>query len=259
MTTFSSLVLLSLCSSTPFLPEDFSDKQELPVVRIRASGPHGGYAYATGAHIGNGLVLTCGHCVESAVAAGAVDVGVVSSAAGRVVRQVRGRIVSFDPESDLGLVLLEPEHGLTAALQLAGRDYQVVPGDDVYAFEWSREMNGDRLSYRERQVTAVNRYLGSANLETTGRPEGGSSGGPLLTKHGLRIVGITQGALVSENRGLYVGLEAIYRALDHFHHNRNVTHSEAFLSGQSYAFRPMPKAKPFQFTERRASGIGLND
>ena len=87
-------------------------------------------------------------------------------------------------------------------------------GDDVIGYDWHYGGNGEILYAVSRRVTHLNRYLGTDNIETTGKPGVGSSGAPLVMKRDGLVVGITYGALVHEERGLYTGVEAVFQFLD---------------------------------------------
>lgn len=188
---------------------------ELGIVHIHAVNANSiGHSISTGSHLGEGWVLTCGHCVRSSATGMDVEIEIYSDETGRATRTVPGTIVYFDRQSDIGLIRLRPGHALATSYRLAPRGSVLAPGDDVIGFDWVDGLQGEQLVAIEKKVTYINRYLGPENIETTVRPKGGSSGGPLVLRDGGWIVGVTQGALVGSDRGLYVGLEAIYRALE---------------------------------------------
>ena len=217
--TFVPLIMTSVDAG-------FAESAELGIVRIRATtSDYRGHAYSTGTHLGDGWILTCGHCSKSMADGGIVEVQILSSTTGRATRKVRGRVVYSDAEAELGLIRLENGHGLYAAFELAPRGYRVLPGDEVVGFDWQAVGDGERLYSITRHVTFVNRYLGAANIETTGRPRIGSSGAPLVSKRDGRVIGVTHGALVHEDGGLYTATAAIYQFLEKQRRNeRTATH-----------------------------------
>jgi len=62
------------------------------------------------------------------------------------------------------------------------------------------------------RITALNRYLGPDNLECSGVPDQGRSGGGLLTKDGL-VIGVCTAADPRDQRGIYAGLKAVQQLL----------------------------------------------
>ncbi|MEQ9409473.1 MAG: serine protease [Fuerstiella sp.] len=189
--------------------------EELGIVRIRTETSDAqAHAYSTGTHLGNGLILTCGHCAASMTKDRTVEVQILSALTWKAVRKVRGTIIHSDRAAELGLIRLAAGHGLKAGFELAPRGYRVVPGDTVVSYNWYRDDHGEMLYSVTSHVTHVNRYLGAENIETSGRPEAGSSGAPLVTKRGGLVIGITHGALVHEDRGLHTSVEALYRFMD---------------------------------------------
>lgn len=208
-----TLVVLQLAFTASV--SNATDPEELGIVRIRAVTSYDQmYAHSTGTHLGDGLILTCGHCAKSMAPEAAVEVQILSAQTWRRVRTVKGTIIYTDHAAELGLIRLEPGHGLYAAFELAPRGYPVVPGDIVVGYDWQQDDAGEMLYSVNRRVTYINRYLGAENIETTGRPAPGTSGAPLVTKRNGLVIGITHGALVHEDRGLYTSVEALYRFLD---------------------------------------------
>jgi hypothetical protein len=61
-------------------------------------------------------------------------------------------------------------------------------------------------------VTALNRYLGPDNIECTGEPLQGRSGGGLFNAEG-KVVGVCVAADPRDKRGLYAGLRVIHNLL----------------------------------------------
>ncbi|MFT5524108.1 MAG: hypothetical protein ACI9HK_002059, partial [Pirellulaceae bacterium] len=59
------------------------------------------------------------------------------------------------------------------------------------------------------QITTVNRYLGPPNIEVSGRPEIGRSGGGLFTNDGL-LIGVCNCADEADNEGLYASLPIVH-------------------------------------------------
>jgi hypothetical protein len=62
-------------------------------------------------------------------------------------------------------------------------------------------------------VTALDKFLGPANVEVSGLPVQGRSGGGLFTADGL-VIGVCNAAVPDNNEGLYAALASIHAELD---------------------------------------------
>ena len=203
-----SVALLSISS---FFPHDAGD-HELGIVRITAVLPDGAVALFTGTHLGDGWVLTCGHCCEARNQR--VDVRILSSKTWTPVRRVKGTVICHDQEADVGFIRLTPQHGLRTAYRLAPRDYRLRPGDAVSAYDWRKVNDREQLYSITRRVTGINVYVAPGNIETSGLPKPGASGGPLVVQKDGWIVGVTTSGNLDDRRGIHTGLSPIYRLID---------------------------------------------
>lgn len=212
-----SVVLLSISSSVP--PHDLN--HELGIVRINAELSDGAIASFTGTHLGDGWILTCGHCCEARNRR--VDVRILSSSSWVTSRRVRGTIVCHDEDADIGFIRLERRHGLRTAYRLAPRDYRLKPGDPVWAYDW-QQLRGDTVKLYPiiRTITAINAYVGADNIETSGLPKPGASGGPLVVQRDRWIVGVTTSGNLDHARGIHTGLKPIHRLMDRCIRSRNL-------------------------------------
>ena len=73
--------------------------------------------------------------------------------------------------------------------------------------------HGKEPTVWQTRLTAINRYVGPANVEAAGTPVQGRSGGGLFNAGG-ELIGVCFAADDQANEGLYVGLPAIYEELD---------------------------------------------
>ena len=201
-------VLLFVSSDTS--PSYSSD--ELGIVRIKAVISENTDAYFTGAHIGGGWILTCGHCCESK--SRSVQVRILSRQTRTAVRSVKGVIVCHDSAADIGFIRLERHHGLRTAYKLAPRNFSLDAYDEVVAFDWRDRLGQEQLYSINRRITGINVYVAPDNIETAGMPKDGASGGPLILAGSGRIVGVTTAANVDDGRGIHTGLRPIYRLLE---------------------------------------------
>lgn len=212
LATFHSRWLLPACLLLVVAPVSAAD---LGFVRIRTTQPNGDMVYFTGTHITQDVILSCGHCCRAAGGPnGRVDVFILDEKTWMPYRQTTATVICLNHEADVGLLKFDVAQSLKTAYKLAPRGHKVEAGDPVIAYTWRPENRSERLISERRSVTRVNRYLGPANIETTGLPQGGDSGGPLVQEKSRWIIGVTSAADQRDRRGLYCGLSPIYDLLD---------------------------------------------
>ncbi len=73
--------------------------------------------------------------------------------------------------------------------------------------------NGNDPTVMETRVTSLDRYQGPPNIEASGAPVIGRSGGGLFNIKG-ELVGICNNADPEGNEGIYAGLQSIHEELD---------------------------------------------
>jgi thiol-disulfide isomerase/thioredoxin len=155
---------------------------------------------------GEALVLTCGHLFSDNPSGRGLIVEWFGDAA---PLRMPGELIARDAEADVAVVRIRPTRMLPAA-SIASRAFKPAAGMPCVAIGCDR---GELPGVHPTQVTAVNRYLGPANLECAGVPAQGRSGGGLFAQSG-QLVGVCTAADPSEGRGLYAGLAAIHALLD---------------------------------------------
>jgi len=178
-------------------------------VRIRvkhAGGQSCGSGTIIDARRGEALVLTCGHLFRESQGQGLIEVDIFAP---RAEEKVRGTLVHFDADSDLGLVSIRPAMAVRPA-RVAPPHYRLVKGARVYSAGCD---GGAPPTVRAGVITALDRFLGPPNLTATGLPVEGRSGGGLFTAEGF-VVGVCNAALPEEKEGFYAALEAIHKELD---------------------------------------------
>ena len=72
---------------------------------------------------------------------------------------------------------------------------------------------GDDPTARGSRITAIDKFVGSPNLQVAGQPEQGRSGGGLFTSSGL-VIGVCNAADPTDDEGLYAALTAVHAELD---------------------------------------------
>ncbi|MEC7557790.1 MAG: trypsin-like peptidase domain-containing protein [Planctomycetota bacterium] len=203
-------------------------------VRLRLEQTDG-HEFASGTIIdsrpGRSIVLTCGHLFRNyhprGKAGGAVG---RTGAGGRLTVEVfdgrrstsyAGRLLGHDLESDVGLVEIASRKLLPVA-RVADPGESLSAGQRLVSFGCN---GGDQPTRELVAVTRLNRYLGPDNIECTGVPLQGRSGGGLFDGAG-RVVGVCFAADPTYQRGLYAGLKPIHDLLVRCRLNSLVAHRD---------------------------------
>jgi 2-alkenal reductase len=121
--------------------------------------------------------------------------------------QVAGRIVGFDPFSDVALVKVDPK-GLTLRPLPLGTIDDVAVGAPVAAigspFGEERSLSVGVISATDRAIESLTGFQTSGALQTDAAINSGNSGGPLLDAGG-RVLGINSQIRSSSGSGSGVG------------------------------------------------------
>lgn len=177
-------------------------------VRIKVRDAKG-LNFGTGSIIiskpGNTLILTCGHLFRGLTEQSSIAVDVFPNGKAKTYA---GKLVTFDDKSDVGLITI-PTEGALPTVTVAPMTTAIAVGDELYSIGCSAGENPTRMA---AQVTGLNRYQGSDNIECTGMPVPGRSGGGLFNAQG-EVVGVCWAAYEAEKRGIYTSLKPIYSLL----------------------------------------------
>lgn len=175
-------------------------------VRIRIEDRPGVVSYGTGTIIDvrdqHALVITCGHLFRDSGDKGRVTVDVMVQGAKRTVEAT---VLDYDLEYEIGLLVMSPG-GAVESVRVADEGGQPQPGQPLFSVGCN---GGADPTIMEMKVTAVDRFTGAPNLECTGSPVQGRSGGGLFNEAG-QLVAICFGALGGEQRGAYSGLPTVH-------------------------------------------------
>ncbi len=178
-------------------------------LRVRDSG---GQNYGTGTIIesrpGQTLVLTCGHLFRQASTGQQVGVEVDLFPQGGKVETLVGQVVAYDLEADVGLVSVPSQQPLPAT-PLASPRKPLQVGESLVSIGCSK---GDDPTRQAVKSTALNKFQGPDNIECTGLPVQGRSGGGLFRENG-ELVGICILADDKAGRGIYAALNPVYALL----------------------------------------------
>lgn len=176
-------------------------------IRIKdATGMNYGSGTIIDSRRGRTIVLTCGHIFRELKPESTIEVDVLD---GSEFERYVGEVLRYDLEADVGLIAIPTDVPLPA-VKIAPAEYRVSIDDPVYSIGCG---GGEFPSKESIRVTALNRYLGPDNIECTGVPEQGRSGGSLFSADGA-VIGVCIAADPRDERGLFAGLSAIHDLLD---------------------------------------------
>lgn len=160
---------------------------------------------------GEALVVTCGHLFRETKGKAPVkaDLFEAGGDAGRVVGHATGSVLSYDLARDVALVSIRVDRPVTP-VAVAPPKTTIERGDRVVGIGCS---NGNDPTVLETRVTSLDRYQGPPNIEASGAPAIGRSGGGLFNGKN-ELVGVCNNADPEGNEGIYAGLESIHDQLD---------------------------------------------
>jgi thiol-disulfide isomerase/thioredoxin len=251
---------LADCASDSKSPSTSVAAQDLieSSVRLKIHDPQGA-SYGSGTIIdsrqGEALVLTCGHIFRDSQGQGRITVDLFGQHA---PQQLPGRLVAYDLKNDLGLVSIRADVPVHVA-PVAPKGYRMSKGDRVTTVGCN---NGGPATALVSKITAIDKYLGAANVQVAGLPVQGRSGGGLFTADG-QVIGVCNAADPSDNEGLYAALAAIHNQLDQaglsaVYQNRPPAGAPAVpeVAARSNAPAPAPSPKPAGGRSPRAFAPG---
>ena len=155
---------------------------------------------------GRTIVLTCGHLFRDLQEDAIIEVDIFN---GKRSEKFLGKVLRYDLQVDAGLVVI-PTVSAIAFAKVAAAGDRIAPGDPVFSIGSS---GGEPPSKRPLRITALNRYRGPDNIECTGIPDQGRSGGGLFNAEG-KLIGVCFAADPRDKRGLYADIKAIHKLLD---------------------------------------------
>lgn len=148
------------------------------------------------------VVLTCGHLFRNWNKSSVVYVERFE--AGVPVRYQASLVDYQIDDIDIGVLVINPGKVVPSA-RVAQQADLLREGDPVFSLGCD---HGDLPSRRDSRVTKLNRYMGSANIETAGAPVQGRSGGGLFNSNG-ELLGVCFAADAQLDEGLYCGTRSV--------------------------------------------------
>ena len=169
-----------------------------------------GSSWGTGTVIdcrqGEALILTCGHIFRDSQGAGRIEVDCFAPGG---PRGVAGQVVSWDLKRDLALVSIFTDAALVP-VRVGGTDRGTTAGESVATVGCN---GGADPTIHHSRITAVDKYLGPANVQVAGQPVQGRSGGGLFAVDGT-LIGVCNAADPADNEGLFAALPTIHEQLE---------------------------------------------
>lgn len=188
-----------------------SNSRELLLVstRIRVndgSRTHYGSGTVIESQPGRSVILTCGHIFRDLSNDATIEVDVFNGANAKP-QTILGQVLSVDPKADVGLLVITPERRLPT-IRLCSAKNGPAPKDRVVSIGCG---GGQRPTCEDLVVTGINKFTGPDNIECTGVPQQGRSGGGLFL--GSELVGVCIAADPGEKRGIYTALKPVAELL----------------------------------------------
>ena len=169
----------------------------------------------------------------------------------------------IDLEQDVALVAIRANCPLTLA-PVAPPGYQPRPGDRVFSVGCDQ---GAAPSLRDSRITALNKYTGPPNIESSGQPVIGRSGGGLFSADGM-LIGVCNLADPQDDEGIYAALSLLHTNLDKIAqsqvYQRNAPPTALAQATPSLTPPAMPPAMPPRMpsaprTNSPLAGVTLSD
>ncbi|MFO1042613.1 MAG: thioredoxin domain-containing protein [Planctomycetaceae bacterium] len=155
---------------------------------------------------GRAILVSCGHIFRDLSKKAVIEVDVYTNVKSAKPDMIPGTVILADMTADVSLVSISYPQRLPS-IRLSS--LPLAKGEKLFSIGCS---GGDNPSREDVQLTAINKYNGPDNLECTGRPQKGRSGGGLFRED--ELVGVCIAADPKDVRGIYAGLQPIINLLD---------------------------------------------
>jgi hypothetical protein len=180
----------------------------LASVRLRAS-INGQISLGSGTIVdsqpGRTLIVTCGHIFRNRDENTKVEVDLFEN--GQPQTYV-GSIIDVDLAADVGLVSI-PTHRVVSSIPRAPATLVLEKAQRVACIGCS---GGNDPTREQLSITEVNKYDGPDNIECTGTPVQGRSGGGLFSEN--QLIGVCIAAVTGDELGVYAHVFAVHDLLD---------------------------------------------
>ncbi len=167
-------------------------------------------AFGTGTiidtHGNEALVLTCGHLFRNGGGRSPMRVDVWMN--GQKLTYPATMVHYRADETDIGLIAFAADRPMKSA-SLLPQGTQLGERQRVFSYGCD---GGADPTRRDTMISKLNRYLGPSNVEISGAPVQGRSGGGLFDENGS-LIGVCFAADKELDEGLYSGPDVIYQEL----------------------------------------------
>ncbi len=126
----------------------------------------------------------------------------------QVSETLPGQLISYDLQRDVAFVSIKPTQQV-AVVPVAPDHTAIQRGDRVATIGCS---NGKNPTLLPQRINQLDRYQGPANIEVSGAPEEGRSGGGLFNLQG-QLIGVCYAADYEGKEGLYAALGSVHEEL----------------------------------------------
>ena len=193
----------------PAAYNEFAREAITASTRIRVKdGSHVHYGSGTiiDSQPGQAVILTCGHILRKLSKNAQIEVDLFADGISNPMTTT-AQILKYDLEADVGLLTVSCQERLPVVKLAFSRELPKVKDRVI-----SIGCGGGKLpSVEEHAITAINGFAGPDNLECTGVPLQGRSGGGLFL--GAEQVGVCILADANYKRGIYTGMQPVAQLL----------------------------------------------
>lgn len=150
------------------------------------------------------LVLTCGHLFRDMKPGSVISIDLFAGTSNEI--NLPSQLIDFKAEEeDIGLITFRlPVRVEPVNLLERGTPLQI--GQQVFSFGCD---HGNNPTRHDTRITNINRYIGPENIEISGAPAVGRSGGGLFDLNG-NLIGVCNAADTNDNEGIYAAADVIY-------------------------------------------------
>lgn len=159
-----------------------------------------------GSSPGRATIATCWHIFRGATRGTKIEVDAFFT--GKTETYV-AKLVSADEEADVGIIEVSTDSNWPA-VRVASADHAPRADDSVVSIGCG---GGEDPTIQPIRITRIDPYNGPSNIECSGVPIRGRSGGGLFNAKG-ELIGICSAADKQDKRGIYAGLFAVHDILD---------------------------------------------
>ncbi len=188
-------------------------RAQAATVRIRVDEENA-TAYGTGTiidvHDDEALVLTCGHLFREMKPHSQLTIDLFAGRSEPI--NIPAQLIDFQAtpgQEDIGLISFRLPFAIEP-VPLLPKSEALSVGQTAFSFGCD---HGDNPTRRDTQIKSINRYMGAPNVEISGAPAVGRSGGGLFDTQG-RLIGVCNAADATDDEGIYAAAALVYQQID---------------------------------------------